>query len=191
MTRLGLALVVAIALPRAAFADDPPASDPPVDPVGSAPTSAPAPAPDPMPAPPVVRPVQPRKEPGRDIVIDVPGERSRNNKLLCGGLLATGVIAGALGVYWHLDSRDASNAVSADYFTGEAWTQAHVDLVERADRSKTRATVAYTVGGAFLIGAIAAWIFTEPKTETAVIHTGVTVGPTSEGGTVVSRMWSF
>lgn len=128
----------------------------------------------------------------REIVIDVPGERTLNNKLLVGGLTAAGVIAGALGVYWHLDSRDASNEVSADAYTGKAWTDEQVGLVDRADRSKTRATIAYSLGGAILIGAIATYILTEPASEKAIIRTGgVGVTPTEHGGTLVTRMWSF
>jgi hypothetical protein len=92
-------------------------------------------------------------------------------------------------VYWHLDSRDAANAVSADEFTGEAWTDEKIGLVDRADRSKTRATVAYALGGALLIGAIATWILTEPESETAIIRTGgLGVAPVEGGGMVT---WSY
>jgi hypothetical protein len=131
--------------------------------------------------------VQPQR--AREIRIEVPGERSRNNKLLVGGMGAAGVVISALAVYWHLDSRDASNAVGADEFTGEAWTDDKIALVDRAERSKTRATIAYSVGGALLIGAIATWIFTEPKSETAIIRTGrVGVAPVEGGGMVT---WSY
>ena len=129
--------------------------------------------------------------PSRQIEIEVPGERSRNNKLMVGGLLAAGVIGGALGVYWHLDSRDASDAVASDEFTGEAWTDDHVALVERAERSKTRAIVAYSIGGAFVLGTIITYIVTDPKSETAVIRTGAVVTPTTDGGAMVSKAWSF
>lgn len=128
----------------------------------------------------------------RDIYIEVPGERSRNNKLIIGGVAGFGVLVGALGLYWHLDSRDATNEVEATMTTGKAWTEHDVALVDRAERSKTRATVAYVIGGTALIGAIAAFIYTAPKSETSVIHTGgVTVVPTSDGGTMVTKLWSF
>jgi len=135
---------------------------------------------------------QPAPRHMRDITIEVPGERSRNNKLVIGGVAAAGAIVSVLGVYWHLDSRDASNEVSADAFTGKAWGDDEIALVDRAERSKTRATVAYSIGGALLIGAVAAWIFTAPKSETAIIRTGVIVTPPDHGGGgVVSKMWSF
>lgn len=133
------------------------------------------------------------KDLGRDIVIETPGERTTNNKLVLGGIAGLGVVAGALGVYFHLDSRSASDAVSADALTGRAWTQEEVDLVDRASSSRTNAAVAYSLGGALLIGAVIALIVTEPPSETTVIrpHTGTpTVMPTS-GGAMVGGVWSF
>lgn len=188
MKRLGLACVLAIALPRAGFADEPaPAPAPEPTP---APEPDPAPTPAPPPAPVVQEPAPIVRTGGRDVTIEVPGERSRNNKLIVGGIFAGGVLVSALGLYYHLDSRDAANEVSADRFNGKAWSDKQVDLVERADRSKTRATVSYVIGGGLLVGAIVAYIVTAPKSETAVIHTGVAVVPTDDGG-MVTRMWSF
>lgn len=183
-----VACVLAITAPHASFADEP---APPSDPA-----SAPAPAPAPTVVIPPPAPVseQPAPQPRhmRDIKIEVPGERSRNNKLVIGGVAAAGAIVSLLGVYWHLDSRDASNEVSADAFTGKAWGDDEIALVDRAERSKTRAIVAYSIGGAMLVGAVAAWIFTAPRSETAIIRTGVIVTPPDRGGGgVVSKMWSF
>lgn len=128
----------------------------------------------------------------REIQVEIPGERSRNNKILVAGIGAAGLLASALGVYWHLDSRDASNEVSADYFTGKAWTEDKIDLVDRAERSKTRATVAYSIGGALIVGAIVTWIVTAPESEITVIRPGgVSITPTHDGGGMVTRMWSF
>lgn len=175
-----------LAMPRTSFAEEPapppPASEPPAaEPVESRPEVLPAPS-----------PVPPRRQRSREITVEIPGERSRNNKIMCASITAAGAIASAFAVYWHLDSRDASNELSADAFTGEAWTPEKVALVERADRSKTRATVAYSIGGALLIGAIATWILTEPESETAIIRTGgVTVTPTFDGGGMVTKLWSF
>lgn len=128
----------------------------------------------------------------RDIVITSPGERSTNNKLLLAGLAGAGVIAGGIGLYFHLDSRSASNDVNASLFTGEAWTAEDAALVEQADRSRSRAIVGYSIGGAFLIGAVVALIVTEPASETIVIQpkASPTVTPTP-GGAVVGGRWSF
>ena len=130
---------------------------------------------------------------GKDIVIEVPGERTLTTRLVIGGLAGAGVVAGALGLYFHLDSRSAANAESADAMTGRAWTQEDVDQVDRASSSRTKAAVGYSIGGALLIGAVVALIATDPGSETAVIHphTGVaTIVPTA-GGAVVGGVWSF
>jgi hypothetical protein len=190
MKRLGLACVLAIALPRVGVADEPAPAPAPEPAPATEPAPAPAPAPVTVPTPDDERAPVTRVR-SRDITIEVPGERSRNNKLIIGGIFGGGVLVSALGLYYHLDSRDAANEVSADRFNGKSWTEKQEDLVARADRSKTRATVAYAIGGGLLIGAIVAYIVTAPKSETAVIHTGgVVVVPTDEGG-MVTRMWSF
>jgi len=129
----------------------------------------------------------------RDIVIETPGERSTNTKLLLAGLAGAGALVGGLGVYWHLDSRTAADEVSAGKYTGMAWTTEDVALADRADRSKTRATVAYSIGGALVVGAVIAFIATDPPSETVVIRPSrgtPTVAPT-EGGAVLGGMWSF
>lgn len=129
----------------------------------------------------------------RDIVIETPGERSTATKAALGGLLGAGLIAGGLGAFWHLDSRSAADDLSAGKFTGQAWTADDIAKADRADRSKTRATVAYGIGGALLLGAAIAFILTDPPSETVVITPSrgtPTVAPT-EGGAVLGGMWSF
>ncbi len=129
----------------------------------------------------------------RDIVIETPGERTTATKAVLGGLLGAGLLVGAAGVYWNLDSRSASAEVSSGKFTGKAWTSEDIAFADQADRSKTRATIAYGIGGALLIGAAIAFIATDPPSETVVItprRTIPTVAPTP-GGAVLGGMWSF
>ncbi|MDQ3367970.1 MAG: hypothetical protein M3680_21300, partial [Myxococcota bacterium] len=148
-----------------------------------------------IPAPAEVRPVDDRPvlrptRRTRELVVEIPGERSTQTLAVVGGIAAAGLLGSALGLYWHLDSRDAADAVSSSRFAGRAWTSAQVDLVDRAERSKTRATVAYAVGGALVIGAVVAFIVTNPESQREVIRTGATIVPT-EGGAVASKAWSF
>jgi hypothetical protein len=129
----------------------------------------------------------------RPITIVAPGERSTNNKLALVGIAGAGLVAGAVGLYFHLDSQSASDDVGTDVFTGTAWSPAHQDLVDRADGSRTAAIAMYSVGGAFLVGAIAYWIVTDPGDETIVIQPRTaqpTIVPTP-GGAVVGGTWSF
>jgi hypothetical protein len=131
---------------------------------------------------------------GRDITIEIPGERPMNNKLLVGGLAGGGLLVGALGLYFHLDSRTASDDVSSQKLTGRAWTTTAQALADRADRSATRAGVAYGIGGALVVAAIVTWIATEPASTTEVIHTGPAPAfiPTKEGAALGgSWTWSW
>lgn len=129
----------------------------------------------------------------KPITIVAPGERTTNNKLVLGGLAGAGLVAGAVGFYFHLDSRSASDEVGTDVFTGTAWSEEHQDLVDQADRSRTAAIAMYSIGGAFMVGAIVYWIVTDPPDETIVIHprsAQPTITPTP-GGAVLGGTWSF
>ncbi|MBX3155097.1 MAG: hypothetical protein KF773_03785 [Deltaproteobacteria bacterium] len=133
----------------------------------------------------------PRRARRQDVVIDIPGERTTNNKLLLAGIGGAALIAGAIGTYFTLDWKSASDDVAASQPTGEAWTPRHVELVARADRSAGRAGIAYGIGGAFLLGAIVTYIATEPKSTRQIIPTRApTVTPT-QGGMMLGKMWSF
>ena len=129
-----------------------------------------------------------------DIVIEIPGERSKENKILLGAVAGAGLLLGALGAYWHLDSRSASDDVSADSFTGQAWTAEDQGLFDQAERSRGRAIIAYSAGGVLLVGAAVLYIITEPRSETAVIRPhgrgSPTVTPT-DGGAMLGGTWSF
>jgi hypothetical protein len=127
--------------------------------------------------------------------VEIPGERSRSNVLKLAGVAGAGVLFGALGVYYNLDSRDASNRVSADSFTAKPWTPAQQADIDRAHDSKIKAGVFYGVGGALIIGAAIAFIITEPKSQIVEIRPHApkatpTVAPTS-GGAILGEMWTF
>jgi len=129
------------------------------------------------------------------ITIVTPGERPTENKLLLGGLGAGAAVVSGLGLYFHLDGKSASDKVASDVFGGEAWTADDAALFAQAERSRTRAIVAYSVGGALLVGAVVALIVTEPPSETTVLRPRAaravpTVVPAA-GGAVLGGMWSF
>ena len=127
----------------------------------------------------------------REIVIDIPGERPLTTKIALASLAGASVVAGALGLYFHLDSRSAAGEVSASLPTGRTWTVADQEFVDRAGRSRTRAAIAYGVGGGFAIAAIVGYIVSHPTSEQNVIrpHRAAIV-PTSDGA-VVTGAWTW
>src|ERR1044071_6090326 len=135
---------------------------------------------------------------GKDLVVDVPGERSRTNMLAIGGVAVGGLLVGGLGLHFNLDAQAAADDVSSGSFKGVAWTDKQEALVDRASRQSTRAGICYGIGGALLIGPCAAFTITEPRTERAVIHTqpppafvpAPTLAPVP-GGAVLGGTWSF
>lgn len=142
--------------------------------------------------PPAEAPLVPRPKP-REIEIEIPGERSTANIVTLAAIAGAGAIVGGIGVYFNLDARSAQQDVEANKFTAKPWTEVQVALVERADRSSTRAGIAYGVGGALLIGATVAFIITAPKSETSVIRTTSatpTIAP-APGGAVLGGAWRF
>ena len=191
--RIALALVASV-VAAPALADDT------APPTVEASTSAPGATPPVESAPdePEARPsndmlVPTRARPVADIVVTSRPDRPRKTTLGLAAGAAAGVILGGVGLYYHLDSRDATQELSSHKPTGETWTAERQATYDRAHSSATTAAVFYSVGGAVLIGTAVAYILTEPKEETTIIHPHVStpvVAPT-QGGAIVGGMWSF
>jgi len=204
--RVVLALVLAlVAMTAPVFAGEP-------DSVGSPPPLSPPsqtiPAPAPAPAPPEGQP-EPAVDPAyggpneragvrrtRDIVVKYHPDRSRENITMVALLGGAGLLFGGVGLYFHFDSRSASDEVKSQRYTGQTWTQEREDTFDRAHRSAAIAGVAYGIGGALLIATAVAYIVTEPPLETLVIHPHTSPKPVTivapiPGGAFVSRGWEF
>lgn len=217
--RVALAIAAILAVPLTAAADEPtppPTSVPGIPGPG---VNVPGPAPAPAPtdatsapgetAPASDAPADPaygeRPNPdvrdfpaprGKDVVIVSYPERSKQNMLVLGGMAATGVILGAVGLYFHLDSRSASNEVTAQSFTGEPWTPERQVTYDRAHSSSIVAGVMYGIGGGLLLATAIAFIVTEPEAETLVIQPHGSPKPTAvvapiKGGALVGGTWRF
>ena len=162
-----------------AFADEPPPPDAP-----PAPTAALAPAP-----PASVAPVPLHKP----IVITVANDRDAKNIAVIAGIAGAGAILGAVGVYYNLDSRDASNAVSPHMATNEPWTSVQQADYDRAHSSAVKAGIFYGLGGAALITAVVMLVVTAPGEEQTVIrpHYALPTVAPAPGGAVLGGVWSF
>jgi hypothetical protein len=214
--RLALALVVASA---PAFAQVPDAPPPPP----GEPTAEPQPQPEPDAEPPRVDPAYGERpqatEPsnrvgpddsyvsgirrGQEIVVRFHPDRSRKNITTVAVIGGAAVLFGAVGLYFHLDSRDATAEVETNRYRGQTWTQARQDSYERAHSSARAAGVLYGIGGALALATAVTYIVTEPKLETRVIRphenrrqassdrgSTLRVAPT-RGGALVGGAWTF
>lgn len=133
---------------------------------------------------------------GREIVVRYHPDRSKRNMVTLASMAGAGVLIGAVGVYFHVDARSASDEVSARNTTGLTWSAARQDTYERAESSSTIAGVAYGIGGALLLATAVAYIVTEPEMETKTIHPHeqgrpiALVAPTP-GGALLGGAWRF
>lgn len=125
---------------------------------------------------------------GKDIVIKHYPDRSRKNVIGLWTTVGAGAVLGGVGFAFHLDYRSKSGDVAASRFTGQPWNAERQATYEDAQRSSTMAGVFYGLGGATLLAAVVAFIVTEPKVETMVIHPHV--DPKS-GGATLGAGWRF
>src|SRR2546430_2177453 len=65
---------------------------------------------------------RPPPDRGKDVVLEVHDDRSTKNIAILASIAGAGAIAGAIGVYYNLDSRSAANQVSAHLPTGMVWS---------------------------------------------------------------------
>lgn len=133
---------------------------------------------------------------GRDIVVRYHPDRTRQNMLMMAALGGAGLVFGGIGLYYHLDATSAIDAVQADRFTGDTWSQGHQDNYDRAYTSSIVAGVSYGIGGALLLATAITYIVTEPEMETRVIRPYSNNRPISyvtplRGGAFVGRGWTF
>jgi hypothetical protein len=139
------------------------------------------------------------KPQGQAIKVTEARSRTSGQRLLIGGLIGGAVLCAGAGLYFHLDSRSASNEVSRVDQSNEVWTRDRQDTYDRAHRSRTGAIVGYAGGGAILIAAAVVLIVTDPGTEvkdTGIAKVaggklqGLALSPL-EGGALMEAAWRF
>jgi hypothetical protein len=199
--RIALALLASV-VAAPAFADDvapapaasapaseEPPSETPVAPPSETPVAPPSETPAELPSNDMLVPTPRRRV--ADIVVKSRPDRPRNTVIGLAAGAGVGVILGGIGLYYHLDSRDASNELSSHRATGDVWSAERQDAYDRAHSSATRAGVFYGIGGAVLIGTVVALVLTEPDEETTIIHPHTALIAPTQGGAIVGGMWSF
>lgn len=129
----------------------------------------------------------------RNLAIEVPGERPLPNKLVLGGVGLVAVAAGTFGLVFHLKSRSSAADVSAHTATGIPWSADLQGIVDDNTDQRRSATIGYAIGGVAALALVIAYIATNPRSETTVIHTTAMVPIVSPvaGGATAGASWRF
>ncbi len=124
-----------------------------------------------------------------------PKSRTLGQQLTIAGFTAGGLLAGGVGVYFHLDSRDAASELSSDGRVMGAWTADRQAQFDRAGSSGTKAIIGYSVGAVLLGAAVVALWRSVPGDEEVAIEparkAAVPVIAPVAGGAVVGGAWSW
>jgi len=101
--------------------------------------------------------------PSDQITYRVDNPRTTRQRIVLGVLFGGAALAGGIGLAFHLDSRSKSDDVTeTGELSGRTYDQA-VDATRRgALRSRTRAIVAYGLGGALAAAGVVALVLTDP-----------------------------
>lgn len=101
--------------------------------------------------------------PSHEISYRVDNPRTTRQRIVLGALFGGAALASGIGLAFHLDSRSKSNDVTeTGELSGRTYDPA-VDATRRgALRSRTRAIVAYGIGGALAAAGVVALILTDP-----------------------------
>jgi hypothetical protein len=120
--------------------------------------------------------------------IKVRQERTRTprQKALIYGLAGGAAVFAGLGLYFHYDSKQIADDISADTPQNQRWSDELADRYDRGKLDRTLAIVSYTVSAGLIAATVVAVLKTDPGTEVRTI--GVRAVP---GGATVGASWSW
>jgi hypothetical protein len=115
--------------------------------------------------------------------------RTTGQRIAIYSLLGAGAIGLGLGLYWHVDSRNAAHEIESvgTQHLG-IWNDERMDIYDRGQRSGTLAIVSYSLSAASLAAAMVVTYLTRPGDHLAAMRPAVS--PT-QGGAIVSREWTW
>lgn len=125
--------------------------------------------------------------------------RTHKQHMILAGLFGGALAFGGVGLYFHLDSRDATDKLQIATLEPTLTYDRTVDSTrDRAFRSRTVAIVGYSIAGAFLAATVVALAMTQPGDEIVTVDDAaepktvvpVSIAPT-RGGAMVGKAWSF
>ena len=119
------------------------------------------------------------------LTFEVDRPRSHRARVVIASLVGGAVLMGGLGVLFTLDSKSKADEVSSKpgNNTGRVYT-AELDDTRRAGlRSRTWAVTSFAVGGGLLVGALVAYVVSDPGRETIHVNGTSTPVPATHGAT--------
>jgi hypothetical protein len=119
------------------------------------------------------------------VAVKKPRERTLGQRLTLYGLFGGAAIFAGVGVWAHLDSREASRSLEIkDVEPVETWTDDRQDNYDRAFRQRSVAGISYAISAGLLAGAVVFAYRTRPGYETVILE------PT-RGGAMVGGSWTW
>lgn len=115
---------------------------------------------------------------------EVDRPRSRRARIVIASLAGGAVLMTGVGVLFTLDSKSKSDDVSTKpgQNNGQVYSEALDDTRRAALRSRDWAIASYAVGGGLLVGALVAYILTDPGRETIRVNGASSPVPAGGGG---------
>lgn len=138
-----------------------------------------------------------RAQDAAPMTFEVDKERTTRDKLMIGAFGAGALVFGGIGLLFHLDSKDKSDAVSASgRHTGLTYT-AELDQTRKdALRSRNLTIASYGIGAGLLVTTFVVYLITDPGTETITLDDGraalppISIEPVA-GGAIATGGWRF
>jgi hypothetical protein len=121
-----------------------------------------------------------------------PGSRSDNERIVLYSLFGAAALAGGIGTYFALDSRDLSDEVSASgTHTGKVWSAELEQKRKDALSSRHVALWSYGIAGGFAVAGIVAFIATDPDEVGYKDYKSTSFVAPLQGGLMAGTGWSF
>lgn len=139
-----------------------------------------------------------KDRPKDELTYRVDRSRTKKQRVVIASLLGGSLVFAGLGLYFHLDSRDKADELSAaGSHTGQVWTQEREDTRNSGRTSGRLAIGGYVLGGALMIAAGVALVMTQPGSELVKVDDSATkpavpvsIAPV-RGGAIVGKGWVF
>jgi hypothetical protein len=117
--------------------------------------------------------------------------RTRNQKLLIYGLAGGAAAFGLFGAYFHYDSKQIADELSADSDQHQRWSPELQDKYDRGQLDGKLAIAGYAISAGLIAATIVVVLKTDPGTELVGPGGSKPVASVVPGGATVGASWSW